>query len=181
MENRLFKTNDTARLRIHKDDANLMQVIYQVFAAYFEDDCADELINELVMSAILEKDALASQPTLSRLFKRMDETTRAQFNQILWELRKVAYSIQTVEFMLFDIDSTLLDAYGKQEGIGFNCHYQSNGYHHLLVYDGLTGDLMKAELRDGTKYCSKDADIFMESLLGGIHRGLLGHSALSPC
>ena len=26
--NRMFKTNDTAWFRIHKDDANLMQVIY---------------------------------------------------------------------------------------------------------------------------------------------------------
>ena len=26
----IFKTNDTAWLRIHKDDANMMQVIYQI-------------------------------------------------------------------------------------------------------------------------------------------------------
>ena len=39
--NRMFKTKDTARFRIHKDDANLMQVIYQIISAYFEDDCAD--------------------------------------------------------------------------------------------------------------------------------------------
>ena len=44
--NRLFKTNDTAGFRIHKDDANLMQVIYQILCAYFEDNCADELTNE---------------------------------------------------------------------------------------------------------------------------------------
>ena len=64
--NRMFKTNDTAWFRIHKDDTNLMQVIYQIISAYFEDDCADELTNEPVMTTILDKDALASQPTLSR-------------------------------------------------------------------------------------------------------------------
>ncbi len=67
--------------------------------------------------------------------------------------------------MLFDIDSTLLDTYGHQEGEGFNFHYQAHGYHPLLCYDGLTGDLLKAELRDGTMYCSKEADDFMRSLL----------------
>lgn len=67
--------------------------------------------------------------------------------------------------MLFDIDSTLLDTYGKQEGEAFNYHYQAHGYHPLLCYDGLTGDLLKAELRDGTMYCSKEADLFMKSLL----------------
>lgn len=163
--NRLFKTNDTAGFRIHKDGANLMQVIYQIISAYFEDDCADELTNEPVMTAILNKDTLASQPTLSRFFNRMDGDTLTQFYLISRQLRKVIYSIKKPEFMLLDIDSTLLDTYGKQEGEGFNCHYQAHGYHPLLCYDGLTGDLLEAELRDGTKYCSKDADKFMKSLL----------------
>ena len=69
--NRIFKTNDTAWFRIHKDDANLMQVIYQIICAYFKDDCADELTNEPVMTAVLDKETLASQPTLSRFFNRM--------------------------------------------------------------------------------------------------------------
>ena len=163
--NRMFKTNDTAWFRVHKDDTNLMQVIYQIISSYFEDDCADELTNEPVMTVILEKDALASQPTLSRFFNRMDGDTLSQLNQITRELRKVIYSIKKPEFMLFDIDSTLLDIYGNQEGEGFNYHYQAHGYHPLLCYDGLTGDLLKAQLRDGTMYCSKEADIFLKSLL----------------
>ena len=35
--NRMFKTNDTAWFRIHKDDANLMQVIYQIISSCFEE------------------------------------------------------------------------------------------------------------------------------------------------
>lgn len=163
--NRIFKTKDTARFRIHKDDANLMQVIYQIIGAYSEDDCADELTNEPVMTTILNKKELASQPTLSRFYNRMDEDTLKQFNEIAYELRKVIYAIQKPEYMLFDIDSTLLNTYGNQEGEGFNHHYQAHGYHPLLCYDGLTGDLLKAELRDGTMYCSKEADIFIKSLL----------------
>ena len=163
--NRMFKTNDTAWFRIHKDDANLMQVIYQTISSYFVDDCADELSNDPVMTAILDKNALASQPTLSRFWSRMDKDTLEQLNQITRELRKIVYSIKKPEFMLLDIDSTLLDTYGHQEGEGFNFHYQAHGYHPLLCYDGLTGDLLKAELRDGTMYCSKEADIFMQSLL----------------
>lgn len=163
--NRLFKTNDSARFHYHKDDQNLMQSIYQIIAAYFEDDCADEFTNEPVMAAALEKDALASQPTLSRFFNRMDADTLKQFNEITRELRKVVYSIKRPDHMPFDIDSTLLDTYGKQEGEGFNFHYQAHGYHPLLCYDGLTGDLLKAELRDGTMYCSNEADVFMQSLL----------------
>ena len=44
--------------------------------------------------------------------------------------------------MLFDLDSTLLNAYGKQEGEAFNYHYQAHGYHPLPCFDGITGDLL---------------------------------------
>lgn len=65
-----FKTNDTS-VRFHKDNENLMQMIYQIISAYFEDDCSDELTLDPVFNAILEKNGLASQPTLSRFFNRM--------------------------------------------------------------------------------------------------------------
>ena len=50
-------------------------MIYQIVAAYFEDDFADELIIDPVLTAILGKEKLASQPTLSRYWNRMDEGT----------------------------------------------------------------------------------------------------------
>jgi hypothetical protein len=160
----LFKTNDDAERR-HKDDKNLCQVIYQIVAGYFNDNDADELTNEPVINAILDKDGLASQPTLSRFFNRMDEDTLVQFENILKQLRNIVYTIKKPEMVLFDLDSTLLDTYGKQEGVAYNYHYSSNGYHPLLCYDGLTGDLLKAELRDGTVYSSTGAVDFMKPLL----------------
>lgn len=150
----MFKTTDTASFRYHKDDENLWQMIYQILGAYFEDDCADELTNDPVLTAILAKKALASQPTLSRFFNRMDETTLEQFYNLMRRFRKVIYSIKKPEMILLDVDSTLLDTYGNQEGEGFNYHYQSHGYHPLVCYDGMTGDLLKIQLRDGTDYSS---------------------------
>ena len=100
-----------------------MQVIYQTIAAYVEDDCADELAKDPVMNAILEKDKLTSQPTLSRFWNRMDIDTLAQFSEIASRMREIIYSIRTPEQMLFDLDSTLLHTYGAQEGEGFNFHY----------------------------------------------------------
>ena len=162
---KLFKTNDHTNNRIHTDSDNLMQMLYQIIAAYFKDDCADELTSDPVLTSILEKEALASQPTLSRFWNRMDNDTLAQFDSINAKMRDIVYSIKTPQHMLFDLDSTLLNTYGKQEGEGFNFHYQAHGYHPLLCYDGITGDLLKAELRNGTQYCSNDADKFMISLL----------------
>ena len=119
---RKFKTNDKS-VRFHKDDENLMQMIYQIISAYFEDDCADELTLDPVFNAILEKSCLASQPTLSRFFNRMDEDTLRQFDDIDKSLRDVIYSIKHPEHMLLDLDSTLFGTYGNQEGEGFNFHY----------------------------------------------------------
>ena len=102
-----------------------MQMVYQIIAAYFEDDCADELTNDPVLTAILDKDILASQPTLSRFWNRMDEDTLAQLAMIQSKMRDVVYSSKMPEFMLFDLDSTLLNTYGGQEGEGFNFHYQA--------------------------------------------------------
>ena len=146
-----LKTNDKA-VRFHKDNENLMQMIYQIISAYFEDDCADELTLDLVFNAILEKDSLASQPTLSRFFNRMNEDTLMQFDDIDKSLRDIIYSIKRPDHILLDLDSTLFGTYGNQEGEGFNFHYQAHGYHPLLCYDGLTGDLLKAEFRNGTLY-----------------------------
>ena len=168
-----FKTNDKS-VRLHKDDENLMQMIYQIIFAYFEDDCADELTLDPVFNVILEKDSLASQPTLSRFFNRMNEDTLLQFDDIDKSLRDIIYAINRPEHMLLDLDSTLFGTYGNQEGEGFNFHYQAHGYHPLLCYDGLTGDLLKAELRDGTLHCSNDADKFMEPLFQEyLERGII--------
>lgn len=160
-----FKTNDPASFRIHKDDENLLQMLYQIFGTYYEDNCADELRLDPVLSAVLGKEALASQPTLSRFFNRMDDDTLRQFDDIMHKLRRKIYSVKMPESVLFDIDTTLLATYGKQEGEGFNYHYQAHGYHPLLCYDGLTGDLLRAKLRDGTDYCSKNSAEFMEPLI----------------
>lgn len=160
-----FKTNDSASFRFHKDDENLWQVIYQILGAYFEDDCADELTNDPVLTAILSKKVLASQPTLSRFFNRMDESTLNQFYDLMRRFRKVVYSVKKPEMLLLDLDSTLLNTYGHQEGEGFNFHYQNRGYHPLVCYDGITGDLLKIELRNGTDYSSTGVMEFLQPLL----------------
>jgi len=160
-----FKTNDSASFRHHKDDENLWQVIYQILGAYFEDDCADELTNDPILTAILSKRTLASQPTLSRFFNRMDESTLQQFYDLMRRFRKVVYSVKKPEMLLLDLDSTLLNTYGHQEGEGFNFHYQNHGYHPLVCYDGITGDLLKIELRNGTDYSSTGVMEFLQPLL----------------
>ena len=163
--NRSFKTNDSAVFRYHTDRDNLLQMIYMIMAGYFEDDASDELTKDPIFKAVLEKSALASQPTVSRFFNRMDEDTLKQFQEISQILRKRIYSIQMPQAVILDLDSTLLAAYGKQEGRAFNFHYRSNGYHPLVCYDGITGDLIKIHLRDGAAYSCTGVTDFLQPIL----------------
>lgn len=95
----------------------------------------------------------------------MDEDTLNQFfviGRVLW---KKIYSIQMPPAVILDLDSTLIDAYGRQEGRAFNFHYQSNGYHPLVCYDRMTGDLIKVQLRDGTQYSCTGVVDFLQPIL----------------
>ena len=64
-----------------------------------------------------------------------------------------------------DIDTTILPTYGSQDGGEYVYHYDAVGYHPILCYDGLTGDILRSELRDGNTYCGKDTHTFVKPLL----------------
>ena len=162
---KLFHTTDPAHFRLHKDHENLLQMICQITSAYFQDDHADALRYDPALTAAVGKEALASQPTLSRFHNRLDGSTLAQLEEIQRTLRDRVYSVRRPEHVLFDLDTTLFAAHGKQEGKAFNYHYQADGYHPLLFFDGMTGDLLKAELRHGATYCCNGAAAFMKPLL----------------
>ena len=161
----IFHTTDSGHIRQHKDHENLLQMLYQIMGAYYQDDHADALRNDPALTACVGKQALASQPTLSRFHNRLDEKTLAQLEEMLRRIRKISYSVKMPEHVLFDLDSTLFATFGKQEGGAFNFHYQEKGYHPLLCFDGMTGDLLKIELRPGTKYCCNGAAAFMRPLM----------------
>ena len=161
-----FHTTDTANFRMHTDDKNLLQMIYLCIAGYFADDRADDLNLDPVVRTCLDKAKLASQPTISRFFNRMDEKTLSQLNRIYRSMRNMVYHVSGRPLLtIFDLDSTLLPAYGQQEGMAWNAHYQAEGYHPLVCYDGLTGNLIRIVLRKGTDYSCNGVKEFLRPVL----------------
>lgn len=153
------------RLKRHNDADILLQLIYQNLGGYFTDDYADHLAYEPVMTTVLHKNRLASQPTISRFWHRLNDVSLIIANSSLKFMRSQAYLVQRPSEVIFDIDTTILPTYGKQSGGEFIHHYQEVGYHPMLCYDGNTGDLLKAELREGSMYCGNGAAGFIEPLL----------------
>src|SRR5690625_4379990 len=150
---------------MHSNEQLLRQKIYQIIAGYPEDDAADQLTNDPVFTQIVGTDALASQPSLSRIFPRFDGEAINQMNEANQYLLDKVHPYRDSETIIFDLDSTHSDTYGDQEDAAFNMHYGTVGFHPLVAFDGVTGDFLKAQLRPGNVYTSNGVIDFMEPVI----------------
>lgn len=150
---------------IHQNEQLLRQKIYQLIAGYHEDDAADQLTHDPVFTQVLGTPALASQPSLSRFFKRFDAQALDQLQTANQELLDRVHHVRQSETLIFDLDSTHADTYGNQEKSSYNAHYRTLGFHPLVAFDGLTGDFLKAQLRPGSVYTSNGVVDFMRPLI----------------
>jgi hypothetical protein len=66
--------NDPVQHDIHTNDSVIMQKIYQHIAGYHADDHADSIRYDPALTTILNKERLASQPTMSRVNQLFDKT-----------------------------------------------------------------------------------------------------------
>ena len=161
----LLTFNEDRRYWIHDNISVLEQLLFQIVAGYPADSSANILREDPIFRLVLDKDALASQSSLSRFWDRVNEETIARFqvlNQAL--IDKVRLERNATE-MIIDLDSTHSDTFGNQEDANFNAHYGTNGYHPLVAFDGLTGDFLKAELRSGNVYTSNGVKEFLKPML----------------
>lgn len=67
---------------MHANEDLLRQKIYQIIAGYAEEDAADVLMHHPVFTQIMGKDALASQPSLSRFWSALSQRTVRKSNFI---------------------------------------------------------------------------------------------------
>lgn len=156
-------TDNRAYFR-HENQTILEQLIFQLIAGYSTDSSADILRHDPVFQTLLEQKPLASQPSISRFLDRFTETNIAQLQELNQAMIDKVRLIRNTNEMIFDLDSTHSDTFGNQEQTDYNAHYQTNGYHPLVAFDGLSGEFLKAELRSGNQYTSKGIKDFIEPL-----------------
>lgn len=160
-----LKLKDNRQYYVHSNEQLLRQKMYQMIAGYSEDDAADHLTNDPVFTQVVETEALASQPSLSRLFQRFDNKSLEQLNQANQELLDKIHQYRDAKSIILDLDSTHADTYGDQEDTAFNAHYGTIGFHPLVCFDGVTGDFIKAKLRPGNKYTSNGVVDFIKPVI----------------
>lgn len=153
--------NDDIDHRKHENEDVILQRIYQNAAGYHADSNANDLRYDDTFKIVLDKDNLASQPTISRVNNKLNKENMKQLQKPNFKLFDKVYDKNFPEKIIFDLDSTNCQTYGQQYDTAYNFHYKANGYHPLLMFDGATGDLIKAKLRAGNVYTSRKAVRFI--------------------
>lgn len=145
----------------HQNNEMIMQKIYLQAAGYQADDNADDLKYDPAFTTVMNKEELGSQPTISRVNQKFDKDTMKQLQQVNQTMTDRYYKLKVPEEIILDVDSTNSPTYGDQHGSAYNFHYGENGYHPILMFDGVTGDCLKAALRSGNVYTSRQVVAFV--------------------
>lgn len=161
----LVSFNENRRYWTHDNHKILKQLVLQLIAGYKADSSANILQFDPVLQTLSTDGILASQPSISRFFDRADENTIEDLQKLNQVLINQARLVRNDTDMIIDLDSTHSDTFGNQEQTNYNFHYQTNGYHPLVAFDGLNGDFLKAKLRSGNQYTSNGVKEFLEPLL----------------
>lgn len=159
--NKTVHIKDQKSHHTHQNNEMIMQKIYQQTAGYFADDHADDLKYDPAFTTIMDKEELGSQPTISRVNQKFDKDTMKQLQQVNQTVTDRYYELKAPEIIILDVDSTNSATYGDQCGSAYNPHYGENGYHPILMFDGVTGDCLKAALRSGNVYTSRQVVAFV--------------------
>ncbi|GGB52909.1 IS1380 family transposase [Lentibacillus populi] len=157
----MVHVKDDVSHRSHVNHDVIMQKIYQNAAGYDADDHADNLKYDPVFTTVLDKSELASQPTMSRLNQHLDKETMKQFQDVNQTITDRFHELEPPEVLVLDIDSSNSPTYGDQYGSSYNPHYGENGYHPIFMFEGETGDCLKASLRAGNVYTSRQIVAFV--------------------
>jgi hypothetical protein len=119
-------------------------------------------------------DGLASQPTMSRMFRRHStEGNRAVTRKALMVQtgrRVLAMNGQPHDGVGLDIDSLPVEVEGHQDGSAWNGHYGARIYHPLVASLGELGDIVDVRLRAGNVHTADGALEFVLPLVNALEK-----------
>lgn len=144
----------------HDRQEQTRQRIFQIVQGYEDCNDADRLRHDPLFKSACDRlpldGGLSSQPTLSRYENAADR--RALFCLVNWfESSYVEALSPGTDVVILDIDSTDDETHGQQQFSFFHGYYDHSMYHPLLVYDGLSGNLITTILRPGNHHANRNA------------------------
>ncbi len=165
VESAFSNNTNKSNLNKYKFSDIVLQNIFKTIGGYHTDASSNDLRHDCIFKTILNDKDVASQPTISRHINKTNIESYKKLSNVNLSMLFNAYKIKKPEHFIFDLDSTAVQTYGNQCGSSYNYHYTNRSFHPLLLFDGLTGDLIHAELRSGKVYTSRNVVRFIGPVL----------------
>lgn len=154
---------------VHSRREQVMQRVMQIAQGYEDCNDANYLRHDPALKLACLGDAadgaLSSQPSLSRFENAA--TGRTIAGCLRWFEQSWVDSLPLdTDVVILDVDSTDDPTHGHQQLAMFHGFYDQHMYHPLLVFDGLTGQLITALLRGGCAHAAKGTAGRLRRLIG---------------
>src|SRR5262245_3162753 len=153
----------------------LAQRIYQIASGYADGNDANRLRRDPLFKLGVERlplapeQDLASAPTFSRLEHSVDRKDLDRLTQALGAHFVASYPEPPAAIVL-DLDHTDDPTHGQQELAFYNHYYKNYCYLPLLIFAGLSGALVTACLRPGTRPTGAENAMILVRLLAFLRR-----------
>ena len=153
----------------------LAQRIYQLASGYADGNDAHSLRRDPLFKLGVERlplapeQDLASAPTFSRLAHRVDRKDLYRLTEALAAHFVASYPEPPAAIGL-DLDHTDDPTHGQQEFAFYHHYYQNYCYLPLLIFEGLSGALVTACLRPGTRPTGAEKAMILVRLLAFLRR-----------
>jgi hypothetical protein len=153
----------------------LAQRISHIASGYADANDANSLRRDPLLKLGVERSPLApeqdlaSAPTFSRLAHRVDRKALSRLPPVLVAHFVASYPAPPAAIVL-DLDHPADPTHGQQALAFYNHYYQSYCSLPLLIFAGLSGALVPACLRPGTRLTSADNAMILVRLLAFLRR-----------
>ena len=158
----------------HSYEEMLRQRIFQIACGYDDANDCTFLRHDPAFKAACERlplvgEALASQPTMSRLENAPRRSELYRMAQVLLETFLASYD-RAPEALILDIDDTADEVHGAQQQALFNGYHEAYCYLPLHIYEGQSGKLITSILRPGRRPSGAEVVSILKRVVGAIRR-----------
>ena len=162
------------RKGLHPLVSLVRQRVFQIACGYEDQNDSDTLredpLLKVVCGSLPESGAeLASQPTICRMENAATIGSCHRIARLLFDLYlKEREKDGVPQRVLLDLDATDDPTHGEQEGSYYHGYYGRHMYHPLLVFDGESGHLLTALLREGNTHASNSSVAILKRMVGAL-------------
>lgn len=150
------------------------QRVHQIVAGYFDANDCNALREDVVVRSCaqreLEKGALASQPTMSRLENRVTRSDLYRIAEAIFNHYLDQFGDNPPPMICIDMDPSAHLTYGLQQLSLFNTHVGDHCLMPFYVFDGCTGKIMTAIIRPGKTPTAEEILPVLKRLVKGIRQ-----------